>query len=472
MSEANAIKASVVIPAYNAEATLERAVASVFEQEMPEVEIIIVDDVSSDGTMALAERLTASDPRIRLLRQAINGGPAAARNAGLRAARGDTICFLDADDAYLPGFLTTCLGVLSIHPSFASVKTDVELADFDGEIDDQRYGAIVNVLPSNVLIRRPVAEIIGGFPEDQAFRGPAAGVDGVFRAVLGQCFPQGHIPRPLLRHYVGDDSHLRLFLGRSEATDNGIAFDAKSATEEEASGAIDAASQRFIDGFAARITAAAGSGLAAGSLPFHQLAPLALGEISMFQELTEGLAGTAGALTPREGYMLHMAAAFGLDGGAGKGAVVDIGPFQGLSTTWLASGLKRAKRDKAVVCDPGGWVPAAGQDGHEEAFRRTITGGDLGDWLDVRTEPAKMAASEFDGPVRLLFAGPEPACPAIPSALAAWMTLVAPGGLVALAGVGTHPLMTVLAEQIEGESVAWTPTYALDNLRFYERSGW
>ena len=91
-----ALTVSCVIPAYNAERYLERAVTSVLEQSRPPEEVIVVDDGSTDGTGAL---LAAYGSRLRVMRQA-NSGPAAARNTGIRMAAGEIICFQDADDEW------------------------------------------------------------------------------------------------------------------------------------------------------------------------------------------------------------------------------------------------------------------------------------------------------------------------------------------------------------------------------------
>ncbi len=93
---------SVVIPAYNAAEFLANAVASLQAQTLAAWEAIIVDDASTDDTVAVAERLAEAESRVRVLRQERNGGPCAARNAGFAVARGEWIAVLDADDVYLP----------------------------------------------------------------------------------------------------------------------------------------------------------------------------------------------------------------------------------------------------------------------------------------------------------------------------------------------------------------------------------
>jgi glycosyltransferase involved in cell wall biosynthesis len=91
---------SVVIPAFNAEATLAATVASAQRQSLEDIEILIVDDASTDGTLALARRLAAADPRVKVIAAGHNRGPAGARNLGLADASGEWIALLDADDAF------------------------------------------------------------------------------------------------------------------------------------------------------------------------------------------------------------------------------------------------------------------------------------------------------------------------------------------------------------------------------------
>jgi glycosyltransferase involved in cell wall biosynthesis len=96
------IRASVVIPAYNAAAVIERSVASALEQTEPRIEILVVDDCSTDGTAAIVQRLAERDARLRLLRTPRNGGPGLARNIAMQEARGEWLALLDADDRYHP----------------------------------------------------------------------------------------------------------------------------------------------------------------------------------------------------------------------------------------------------------------------------------------------------------------------------------------------------------------------------------
>lgn len=93
---------SVVMPAHNAQAHIARPIASVLAQTHRELELIIVDDASSDGTLALIEEQARQDSRIRIVRQSPNGGVAAARNAGVAVARGSHVAFLDSDDWWHP----------------------------------------------------------------------------------------------------------------------------------------------------------------------------------------------------------------------------------------------------------------------------------------------------------------------------------------------------------------------------------
>ncbi len=92
---------SVVMPVYNAEATMRRSIESVLEQTFAALELVLVDDGSRDGSAAIIQEYVLVDPRVRSLHQA-NAGVAAARNAGIAASRGSHVAFLDSDDWWAP----------------------------------------------------------------------------------------------------------------------------------------------------------------------------------------------------------------------------------------------------------------------------------------------------------------------------------------------------------------------------------
>ena len=95
---------SVIIPVYNAEQYLEKCIGSITAQTLEDIEILCVDDGSTDGSLVLLKKLQAADGRIRVITPP-NGGAGAARNTGLRHAAGKYLSFLDADDFFEPNML-------------------------------------------------------------------------------------------------------------------------------------------------------------------------------------------------------------------------------------------------------------------------------------------------------------------------------------------------------------------------------
>jgi glycosyltransferase involved in cell wall biosynthesis len=95
---------TVIVPCFRNAATIERALRSVFEQSTPPLEVVAVDDASTDDTLPRLRTLQSrfGEDRLRVLELATNGGPSAARNAGWKLARGDFVAFLDADDTWHP----------------------------------------------------------------------------------------------------------------------------------------------------------------------------------------------------------------------------------------------------------------------------------------------------------------------------------------------------------------------------------
>lgn len=129
---------SVIVPTYNRGGVLPLAVASALAQTHPSLEVIIVDDGSTDGTADLVSRLWGAEPRVRFFRQA-NRGVAAARNRGIREARGDWFAFLDSDDTWLPWKTKLQIACLTALPEAGMVWTDMEAVGPDGSSLHSRY---------------------------------------------------------------------------------------------------------------------------------------------------------------------------------------------------------------------------------------------------------------------------------------------------------------------------------------------
>jgi succinoglycan biosynthesis protein ExoO len=101
----------VIVPAYQAAGRIGAAIGSALGQSLVDLEVVVADDASRDDTAGVVAELARRDPRVRLLRAEVNGGPARARNRALAAARGAWIAPLDADDTYCPRRLERLLEV-------------------------------------------------------------------------------------------------------------------------------------------------------------------------------------------------------------------------------------------------------------------------------------------------------------------------------------------------------------------------
>ncbi len=100
---------SVLIASYGAQAFIERAIRSVLAQTLADLEVVVVDDVSPEGSAAIVEALAQEDARVRLVRMEVNGGPAAARNRAIAEARGRWLAVVDSDDLLAPDRLETLI---------------------------------------------------------------------------------------------------------------------------------------------------------------------------------------------------------------------------------------------------------------------------------------------------------------------------------------------------------------------------
>ena len=126
---------SVVIPTYNRAHIVGRAIESALAQTYREVQVIVADDGSSDDTRAVAE---AYGPRVTYVRQA-NAGVSAARNLGIRHARGEFIAFLDSDDVWRHWKIEAQMSALRRHPEAGLVWTDMSAVDESDRVIDARH---------------------------------------------------------------------------------------------------------------------------------------------------------------------------------------------------------------------------------------------------------------------------------------------------------------------------------------------
>ena len=172
---------SVIIPLYNKERQIRATLESVLNQSYTDFEIIVVDDGSTDGSAAIVE--SVQDARLRLIRQE-NGGVSAARNRGIREARGEYVAFLDADDLWDPDFLKTLHQLSVLYPDSSVYACNYDFVSPDGTHRPTiirrlpftgAHGILSNyfevascshppICSISIMVKKEAMQAIGGFP--------------------------------------------------------------------------------------------------------------------------------------------------------------------------------------------------------------------------------------------------------------------------------------------------------------------
>jgi glycosyltransferase involved in cell wall biosynthesis len=200
---------SVIVPAFNAEDTLAETLRSAAESTCENIEIIVVDDGSTDGTGEIAAAFAAADERFRVYRQ-VNGGLSAALNAGFSQARGQFVARLDSDDLWHPSKLTKQVDLAVACPELAFIFTFARYIDQQSCVirdgPAQRFprrslcrGIYESIVAggSSALMKRSSVEKIGAL--DETFK---TYEDLLLQLALGAAHPVGFVPEYLVGYRV------------------------------------------------------------------------------------------------------------------------------------------------------------------------------------------------------------------------------------------------------------------------------
>jgi predicted O-methyltransferase YrrM len=454
---------SVVIPCYNGSAYLDDCSRSVLEQTR-DCEVIVIDDGSTDETLDRAKALVAEHPTRALVACQGNQGPAAARNTGLRLARGKYVAFLDVDDQYLPGFFAAAVPLLEADPSVVMVTCRIELVESHRPVEAWQVQVLERCLPGNLIVRTDAARRVCGFPLHPAFRGPGAGEDVAFRRQVSRLGKTLKLDRPFYRYRARRGSHFDFFLDRVTLQDGrlGLAF----LSEEERNGSLEEANRLYDESVRELAVAATVETLRTS-----------LTAAAAFERLRSRLARVEGFLHEIEGFMLYcLAGAWPVEG-----RVVEVGSFKGRSTCWLASGCQEAGRGRVAAVDhfrgspehqPGGSHPdrdVTATGSTRQTFDDNVKQMGLADWVEVHAGGSAERSASWTEPIRLLFLDGDHAYEAVEADFLSWSRCVVCHGLVVFHDVGVWPGVTKLYTQVCRDRDHWKELCRVNSLGVLEK---
>lgn len=178
---------SVIIPTYNRATLLCRAVDSALQQTHPNIEVVVVDDGSTDDTSSAVRQRYGNEPRVKYIRVE-NGGVSRARNIGIAAATGDYIGFLDSDDYWLPWKTELQLKCLQQVPQAGMIWTDMDAVDETATVLHRRY--LRQMYPAHTELEREGIPLFRNALDMSTRELGVGGIDAPFTLSHGEIFSQ------------------------------------------------------------------------------------------------------------------------------------------------------------------------------------------------------------------------------------------------------------------------------------------
>lgn len=219
----NQILVSVVMPAFNAEKFIGRAIKSIQKQTFKKFELIIIDDGSNDNTLPIVYKIAKTDKRIRIIPNSHNLKIALSLNKGVSLARSSLIARMDPDDIALPNRLVCQYDYLIKHPDVAIVGADILIINKKEKIISSRTYPTASLdlkkimfryspfAHPAVMFRKKIFQEFGGYNPQRV---PCEDIDFWFK--VGSKYDFGSIPKPLLKYTLSPSSGSHYNLRRTE----------------------------------------------------------------------------------------------------------------------------------------------------------------------------------------------------------------------------------------------------------------
>lgn len=210
-------KVSVIMATYNSGKYIEESILSILNQTLKDLELIIIDDCSTDNAPEIVEKYSKSDERVVIIRNNINSGIAISRNNGIRLAKTDYVAIMDSDDMAYSQKLQIQYDFLRSHPKIAAVSSGTEIIDENGKYLKSRIGLIDPdeikfrillrnpFINSSVLFRKNLFEEMGGYNREFEYS-----EDYSLYSFLSEKYALASIPETLTKYRQNAESSVTL----------------------------------------------------------------------------------------------------------------------------------------------------------------------------------------------------------------------------------------------------------------------